>query len=180
MFRCFICMERVKDARICPHCSKLCCNACIRVSILNFFNNNVIVKDNNAYTYLSLEHHSFSSMCEWFRNQLDLMFVSGWWNVKQMLNIKLFMFRICIFFLCQCSLIFLSNFKNLPQILTKINLIILCLIPKFFYEISSIKTWYCIYDKKWYRICIVIMGNMYSYALTLFYILICVDYLHIV
>ena len=30
MFRCFICMERVKDARICPHCSKLCCFACIR------------------------------------------------------------------------------------------------------------------------------------------------------
>lgn len=30
MFRCFICMERVKDARICPHCSKLCCYACIR------------------------------------------------------------------------------------------------------------------------------------------------------
>nr|XP_047141559.1 E3 ubiquitin-protein ligase TRIM37 isoform X2 [Hydra vulgaris] len=30
MFRCFICMERVKDARICPHCSKLCCFLCIR------------------------------------------------------------------------------------------------------------------------------------------------------
>ncbi|XP_065054453.1 E3 ubiquitin-protein ligase TRIM37-like isoform X2 [Rhopilema esculentum] len=30
MFRCFICMERVRDARLCPHCSKLCCFICIR------------------------------------------------------------------------------------------------------------------------------------------------------
>jgi len=30
MFRCFICMERVRDARLCPHCSKLCCLMCIR------------------------------------------------------------------------------------------------------------------------------------------------------
>ena len=32
VFRCFICMEKLKDARLCPHCSKLCCFACIRVS----------------------------------------------------------------------------------------------------------------------------------------------------
>eukprot|EP00111_Clytia_hemisphaerica_P006163 TCONS_00017835-protein len=30
MFRCFICMERVKDARLCPHCSKLCCYSCMQ------------------------------------------------------------------------------------------------------------------------------------------------------
>ncbi|ESO86713.1 hypothetical protein LOTGIDRAFT_128738, partial [Lottia gigantea] len=30
VFRCFICMERLRDARLCPHCSKLCCFACIR------------------------------------------------------------------------------------------------------------------------------------------------------
>ncbi|XP_062521874.1 E3 ubiquitin-protein ligase TRIM37-like isoform X2 [Corticium candelabrum] len=29
VFRCFICMEKPKDARICPHCSKLCCCSCI-------------------------------------------------------------------------------------------------------------------------------------------------------
>lgn len=29
VFRCFICMEKLKDARLCPHCSKLCCFACI-------------------------------------------------------------------------------------------------------------------------------------------------------
>jgi hypothetical protein len=32
VFRCFICMEKLKDARLCPHCSKLCCFGCIRVS----------------------------------------------------------------------------------------------------------------------------------------------------
>lgn len=32
VFRCFICMEKLRDARLCPHCSKLCCFACIRVS----------------------------------------------------------------------------------------------------------------------------------------------------
>lgn len=32
VFRCFICMERLRDAHLCPHCSKLCCYACIRVS----------------------------------------------------------------------------------------------------------------------------------------------------
>uniref|UniRef100_A0AAQ6A6V8 Tripartite motif containing 37 n=1 Tax=Amphiprion ocellaris TaxID=80972 RepID=A0AAQ6A6V8_AMPOC len=25
VFRCFICMEKLRDARLCPHCSKLCC-----------------------------------------------------------------------------------------------------------------------------------------------------------
>nr|KAI8728450.1 E3 ubiquitin-protein ligase TRIM37-like [Biomphalaria glabrata] len=30
VFRCFICMEKLRDARLCPHCSKLCCFPCIR------------------------------------------------------------------------------------------------------------------------------------------------------
>ncbi|XP_046391051.1 E3 ubiquitin-protein ligase TRIM37-like isoform X2 [Ischnura elegans] len=30
VFRCFICMEKLQDAHLCPHCSKLCCFACIR------------------------------------------------------------------------------------------------------------------------------------------------------
>ncbi|XP_074643810.1 E3 ubiquitin-protein ligase TRIM37-like [Tubulanus polymorphus] len=30
VFRCFICMEKLRDARLCPHCSKLCCFMCIR------------------------------------------------------------------------------------------------------------------------------------------------------
>ncbi|XP_063721024.1 uncharacterized protein LOC134847739 isoform X2 [Symsagittifera roscoffensis] len=30
VFRCFICMEKLYDARLCPHCSKLCCYLCIR------------------------------------------------------------------------------------------------------------------------------------------------------
>lgn len=30
VFRCFICMEKLRDARLCPHCSKLCCLTCIR------------------------------------------------------------------------------------------------------------------------------------------------------
>ncbi|XP_055956285.1 E3 ubiquitin-protein ligase TRIM37 [Patella vulgata] len=29
VFRCFICMEKLRDARLCPHCSKLCCFTCI-------------------------------------------------------------------------------------------------------------------------------------------------------
>jgi len=29
VFRCFICMENLNDARLCPHCSKLCCYQCI-------------------------------------------------------------------------------------------------------------------------------------------------------
>uniref|UniRef100_A0A8C6KU77 Tripartite motif containing 37 n=1 Tax=Nothobranchius furzeri TaxID=105023 RepID=A0A8C6KU77_NOTFU len=32
VFRCFICMEKLRDARLCPHCSKLCCFSCIRVT----------------------------------------------------------------------------------------------------------------------------------------------------
>uniref|UniRef100_A0A1I8GPT5 E3 ubiquitin-protein ligase TRIM37 n=1 Tax=Macrostomum lignano TaxID=282301 RepID=A0A1I8GPT5_9PLAT len=32
VFSCFICMERLRDARLCPHCSKLCCFVCICVS----------------------------------------------------------------------------------------------------------------------------------------------------
>ena len=31
VFKCFICMEWPKDARLCPHCSKLCCFQCIKV-----------------------------------------------------------------------------------------------------------------------------------------------------
>jgi len=30
VFRCFICMERLRNAHLCPHCSKLCCYPCIR------------------------------------------------------------------------------------------------------------------------------------------------------
>ena len=30
VFRCFICMEKLVDAHLCPHCSKLCCYTCIR------------------------------------------------------------------------------------------------------------------------------------------------------
>lgn len=29
VFRCFICMEKMQDAHLCPHCSKLCCFMCI-------------------------------------------------------------------------------------------------------------------------------------------------------
>ncbi|CAG9771681.1 unnamed protein product [Ceutorhynchus assimilis] len=29
VFRCFICMEKLRDAQLCPHCSKLCCYECI-------------------------------------------------------------------------------------------------------------------------------------------------------
>ncbi|XP_058455479.1 uncharacterized protein LOC131432914 isoform X3 [Malaya genurostris] len=29
VFRCFICMEKLQDAHLCPHCSKLCCYMCI-------------------------------------------------------------------------------------------------------------------------------------------------------
>uniref|UniRef100_A0A096MI84 Uncharacterized protein n=1 Tax=Poecilia formosa TaxID=48698 RepID=A0A096MI84_POEFO len=35
VFRCFICMEKLRDARLCPHCSKLCCFSCIRVGVVN-------------------------------------------------------------------------------------------------------------------------------------------------
>lgn len=37
VFRCFICMEKLRDARLCPHCSKLCCFSCIRVRVNMFF-----------------------------------------------------------------------------------------------------------------------------------------------
>ncbi|XP_050344954.1 uncharacterized protein LOC126769959 isoform X2 [Nymphalis io] len=30
VFRCFICMEKLVDAHLCPHCSKLCCYGCVR------------------------------------------------------------------------------------------------------------------------------------------------------
>ncbi|XP_032687906.1 uncharacterized protein LOC116852037 isoform X2 [Odontomachus brunneus] len=30
VFRCFICMEKLRDAHLCPHCSKLCCYICVR------------------------------------------------------------------------------------------------------------------------------------------------------
>ncbi|XP_037094908.1 E3 ubiquitin-protein ligase TRIM37-like [Pollicipes pollicipes] len=30
VFRCFICMDKLRDAHLCPHCSKLCCYMCIR------------------------------------------------------------------------------------------------------------------------------------------------------
>jgi len=30
VFKCFICLERLRNAHLCPHCSKLCCYQCIR------------------------------------------------------------------------------------------------------------------------------------------------------
>ena len=29
VFKCFICMEKLTNARLCPRCSKLCCYPCI-------------------------------------------------------------------------------------------------------------------------------------------------------
>ena len=29
VFRCFICMQKLQNAHLCPHCSKLCCHLCI-------------------------------------------------------------------------------------------------------------------------------------------------------
>jgi tripartite motif-containing protein 37 len=29
ILKCFICLQRVKNAQMCPFCSKLCCSACI-------------------------------------------------------------------------------------------------------------------------------------------------------
>lgn len=29
VFRCFICMEKLQEAHLCPFCSKLCCYGCI-------------------------------------------------------------------------------------------------------------------------------------------------------
>lgn len=29
VFRCFICMQKLNEAHLCPHCSKLCCFMCI-------------------------------------------------------------------------------------------------------------------------------------------------------
>lgn len=33
LLRCYICMERLTDASVCPNCSKLGCYACIRVRV---------------------------------------------------------------------------------------------------------------------------------------------------
>jgi len=33
VFRCCICLDMVQNARLCPHCSKLCCYECIRRSL---------------------------------------------------------------------------------------------------------------------------------------------------
>ncbi|KAG8231268.1 hypothetical protein J437_LFUL011122 [Ladona fulva] len=35
VFRCFICMGKLQDAHLCPHCSKLCCYGCIRRWLTN-------------------------------------------------------------------------------------------------------------------------------------------------
>ena len=35
ILRCFICFGRVKDPRLCPSCSKMCCKTCIEVAIHN-------------------------------------------------------------------------------------------------------------------------------------------------
>lgn len=54
VFRCFICMEKLRDARLCPHCSKLCCFSCIRVSLLG-----LVYSFKCLNWKLSLWRHSF-------------------------------------------------------------------------------------------------------------------------
>ncbi|CAF1625362.1 unnamed protein product, partial [Rotaria magnacalcarata] len=39
IFRYLICMEKLSDDYLCPHCSKLCCYPCIRVNGLIFCSN---------------------------------------------------------------------------------------------------------------------------------------------
>ena len=34
LFRCFICMQPLQSARLCPHCSKLCCAPCVEVWLI--------------------------------------------------------------------------------------------------------------------------------------------------
>ena len=47
VFRCFICMDKLRDARLCPHCSKLCCFACIRRWLVE-------QRYHNIYLFLSI------------------------------------------------------------------------------------------------------------------------------
>ena len=43
VFRCFICMEKLRNAHLCPHCSKLCCYMCIRSVPFDVFCNRIIL-----------------------------------------------------------------------------------------------------------------------------------------
>ena len=39
IFKCFICLNKVQNAVMCPNCSKLCCSGCIKVAL--FFTNDL-------------------------------------------------------------------------------------------------------------------------------------------
>lgn len=36
LISCYICFGKVKNAVLCPHCSKLCCEQCIKVFFIEF------------------------------------------------------------------------------------------------------------------------------------------------
>ncbi|VDK80355.1 unnamed protein product [Dibothriocephalus latus] len=51
VFKCFICMEKLNNTRLCPHCSKLCCYDCITVCALKHFM--LLEMDNRKSTTMS-------------------------------------------------------------------------------------------------------------------------------
>ncbi|CAA9994544.1 unnamed protein product [Nesidiocoris tenuis] len=72
VFRCFICMEKLRDAHLCPHCSKLCCYICIRRWLTE-------QRSQCPHCRASLHLHELVN-CRWVQDvtqQLDTLQASG-------------------------------------------------------------------------------------------------------
>ncbi|KAK2574345.1 E3 ubiquitin-protein ligase TRIM37 [Acropora cervicornis] len=69
VFRCFICMEKLRDARLCPHCSKMCCFLCIRRWLTE-------QRPQCPHCRASLHLHELVH-CRWVEEQLDSLQLTG-------------------------------------------------------------------------------------------------------
>ncbi|KAF7995109.1 hypothetical protein HCN44_004581 [Aphidius gifuensis] len=77
VFRCFICMEKLRDAHLCPHCSKLCCYNCIRRWLTE-------QRSQCPHCRASLHLHELVN-CRWVEEvtqQLDTLQATGLTNIR--------------------------------------------------------------------------------------------------
>jgi len=48
ILKCYICFNKLNNPVMCPHCSKLCCEQCIKVNKMIIYRNGLLSKDLNV------------------------------------------------------------------------------------------------------------------------------------
>lgn len=87
LLRCYICMERLSDATICPHCSKLGCFSCIQVNNFNLKGSGLsyLVPPSTSLVH---SHRQICLYCQWitiaqsaYLHEIKFVCYAAWYHI---------------------------------------------------------------------------------------------------